>query len=139
MLIGRFYYQPTSYYEAEAIVTATAVGQQLMDEVSSKEFDENTINNFIREISGFTAADSLSPESGESYPFFDDVDDFNGFSRVDSTSRLGNFSSSVVVNYVDPVNPDVTQNTRTKMKKITINVTSSYLVGTLQLHYYSSY
>ena len=129
----------TDYYESEAIMTATSVGQQLLDEISSRAFDENTINNYVQDVSGFTGHDSLTFESGELYPNFDDVDDFNGYYRTDSTSRMGNFVSSVIVAYVNPASPDVIQNLKTRMKRISVVVSSPYLVGNLQLNYYSSY
>ena len=126
-------------YESEAILTATNVAQGLLDEITSKEFDEKCVNTYVEEASGFTAPDSLGFESGESYPNFDDIDDFDNYTRTDATSRMGNFDSVVDVCYVDPAAPDTEVNYKSHTKRITVSVTSDYLIGTLRLNYYLSY
>jgi len=132
-------YSSECYYGAEAISTATSVGQQLIDEISSKAFDEKTLSNYITEVSNFTAFDSLSNETGEVYPNFDDVDDYHGYSRIDNTPRLGTFTSTVTVCYVNPNSPDAVQNAKTRMKKFTVSVSSDLLVGNLEINGFTSY
>lgn len=132
-------YSSECCYSSEAISTAACVGQELIDEISSKAFDENTISNYIEELSLFTAYDSLSNESGEVYPNFDDVDDFNGYSRIDFTPRLGDFTTAVTVCYVNPNSPNTVVNAKTRMKKFSVSVSSDLLVGNLEISGFISY
>lgn len=72
---------------SEAMADAMFYAQQLMEEIKSKTFDENTESPWSA---------SLGPNGGESYPNYDDVDDFNGYSDSPAT----NYSRSVVVDYI---------------------------------------
>jgi hypothetical protein len=99
---------------SEAVKTATDLGRSLMSEILTKKFDQNSnpgaaqVNNSI-----FTSPGSLGRESGETitlpdrYPYqsiakYNDVDDYNSYTRlVDSTNGLNGFKDSVVVYYVD--------------------------------------
>lgn len=126
--------------EAEAIIAATSAGQQVIDMISSKEFDENTIGTYIEDISNFTASGSLGPETGElSVTTYDDIDDFNGFLTSIQTPRMGLDTVRVSVSYVNPASPGTASSSRTRMKKIEAAVISPYLPDTLKLYYYSSH
>jgi Tfp pilus assembly protein FimT len=71
--------------QSEIIADETFYSQALLEEIKSKEFvDPNDPNN-----------QALGPNSGETYPNFDDVDDYNGF---DNTTA--GFRRRVVVDYV---------------------------------------
>jgi hypothetical protein len=106
----------TSLMTSEAVKTATDLGRSLMSEILTKRFDEGSTPG-APQISltspPFTAPGSLRPEAGETitlpdrYPYqsiakYNDVDDYNGYTRlVDSTNGLNGFKDSVVVYYVD--------------------------------------
>jgi hypothetical protein len=99
---------------AEATKTATDLGRSLMSEILTKKFDQYSdpttaqVKNNI-----FTSPGSLRSEAGENitlpdrYPYqsiakYNDVDDYNGYTRlVDSTNGLNGFKDSVVVYYVE--------------------------------------
>ncbi len=72
---------------SENIADATFYAQELMEEVKSKGFDENITPPWTK---------TLGPDSGETYPNFDDIDDFNGYS---DTPAAG-FTRSVAVDFV---------------------------------------
>lgn len=73
---------------AEAISMATFYAEQMLEEIKTRRFDENTSSPWSA---------TLGPESGETYPTgFDDIDDFNG--RVDTPATV--YRRTVTVDYV---------------------------------------
>ena len=124
----------------EAMITSTGMGQTIIEELALKEFDENTIGKIVASADSLTLANELGPETGEiTLDLFDDMDDFNNYSRTDSLSRLGNFNIKVDVNYVLYEEPDSVVNVRTFYKQARVSVTNMYLVDTLTLSYTASY
>lgn len=126
---------------AEFIMTATNVGQNFIDEISSKLFDHALASNpNLTNVNSLTAPNSLGPEAGEnSRSDYNDVDDYNGKSFVVSTPRLGDFNISVKVNYASQDNLEVT-NVRTWTKKIEVNVMNKTFPNEyVNLYYYKSY
>ncbi len=74
-------------YRDETITQAIRTGRGLMDEVLSKWFDENRVNN----------ASPIGPDAGEvGRSQYDDVDDYHGFSE----NLPGGFTRSVSVRYL---------------------------------------
>ena len=125
--------------QAEAITATSSVAQQMIDLIKSKAFDQQTVNASVTDINDFTSPNALGPGGGETFSTFNDVDDYNNYSAIVSTPRLGGVSILVKVRYVDPVQPDITVGTRTRMKRTQVNTYSVYLPDTLKLYYYSSY
>jgi len=124
----------------EALITSTGVAQTVIEELASKEFDENTITVILESADLLTLPMSLGPETGEdNLHLFDDIDDFNGYSRTDSLSRLGNFDIEVDVYYIKFEEPDSIVNVRTFYKLATVSVYNAYMVDTLTLSYTASY
>lgn len=81
----------TKHARGEAYYRAVVLGEDLMEEIFSKRFDEKTVK---------TGGDwsVLGPDSGESSrSAYDDVDDFSGFS-----DNTGGYERKVSVNYLDP-------------------------------------
>lgn len=94
--------------KAEAVGDAAFYAEQLLEEIGSKEFVDP-------DASGNTA---LGPNSGESYPAYNDVDDFAGFTQTD-----GPFTTAVAVNYANLSGTTwVTTATATDYKLVTITV-----------------
>ncbi|PKL84247.1 MAG: hypothetical protein CVV24_00790 [Ignavibacteriae bacterium HGW-Ignavibacteriae-3] len=125
--------------QAEAITTTTSVAQRTIDLISSKAFDNATVNAPVTNTSDLTAPGLLGPDSGENVNSYNDVDDYNNYSAVISTPRLGNVGVRVNVRYVNPSQPDQIASTQTRMKRIKVLTTSVYMPDTLRLYYYSSY
>lgn len=118
---------------------ATSMATSMMEEISSKSFDEYTTNNNATSLSQLTSPSKLGPESGDVYPNYDDVDDYNGYSRVDSTMPSAIFKISCVVYYVASTTPDVISNTATWNKKITVTVSSVSMPDTVRMATVFSY
>ncbi|SRR5690606_10858471 len=124
---------------AEYISIATTVAQDMLEEVSNKNFDEATLNNADYDASLITAPASLGPETGESLTTYDDVDDYNSYTRTVSTLRGGDFSVKVTVNYVDDDDYENDLSVKSRTKKIDVAVYNPYLPDTLHFNYFKSY
>ncbi len=128
--------------EMEAGLDAISYGQTLLDEILEKEYDQSTTGG-IRIFSDtlFTAPALLGPEAGESFTLpdssatnnyksftrYNDVDDYNGYTRIARNSRLDNFTMTVTVKYVSEDNPDSVMSTQTFYKRVTVRITNPYM------------
>ena len=111
-------------YQSEEILDALAVAQGYIEQTERLRFDEDKSATIP---SSFTYAGSLGPDSGEQYPNFDDVDDYNGLNIADSSSGNIAYSISVSVDYVTKSNPDTPISTRTYFKRMKVTVYSAAL------------
>ncbi len=130
--------QSSSAQFNKAIIIATGLGQGLIEEIHQKAFDENTILEAVDSVSKLTQPYLLNYESGEGYSAikqkgydeattFDDIDDYNGFSRNYPDKSLDNFRADVEVYYINPSNPEIKSNIRTFAKRIDVKITNPYL------------
>ena len=71
---------------AEAIDDSTFYAQELMEEIKSKAYDENGASPW---------SPNLGPNA-ESYPNYDDVDDFNGYSDTPASG----YTRAAMVDYI---------------------------------------
>ena len=69
----------------------------------------------------------MKAESGEVYPNFDDVDDFNNYTRSDTIPKMGIFNISVSVSYMNDNFVETTS--KTYNKNVTVQVTSPSLIN----------
>lgn len=128
------------------LIRAAELGQSLMNEITSKAFDENTdrAGGLVRcnETGGIacTAYDELQAEAGETRANFDDVDDFNGLTNLndalggDIAAQYNGFNVNIDVAYdnnfdgtFDVGSDDYSGNSITNVnlaKRITIRVTT---------------
>ncbi len=109
-------------YDSKFVILATSVGASVIEEAMGKAFDESSVNAPISNLASLTAPNSLGAESGEVYPNFDDIDDYNGYTKVDSTMPSAVFDIKCSVVYVNPNTPDVTSGSATWTKKISVIV-----------------
>lgn len=141
---------------AEYISMATNLGQSWINKISTKAFDEKTLEFPAYSPSVLTPVESLGPDSGEPYSTdFDDVDDFNGFDTTVTTSRTGDFKIFINVHYVNENNLTQISSVPTRTKGIEVKVTSEFFrfadnkqdpdnpgaskQDTVKLYYYKSY
>ena len=111
--------------ENSMLLTSTSIAQEIIEEAQGKLFDESLSTSSTLDIPVcFTAPDSLGTEPGESYPVFDDIDDYNGLTRVINTIS-GVCSLSVKVGYVDSLNINQWDNNKGFYKKMEVNVSSN--------------
>ena len=115
-------WQDLSYRSARAtaISQATFYAQELMEEIKSKDFvDPDDPTN-----------PALGP-NGETYPNFDDVDDFNGCTDSRVTTPASGYARSVTIDYVSlntGTDPDSWEasGSPTDYKRITVSVSHRF-------------
>ncbi len=144
MLIVNFYGANTQQMEAsvenEASIAATGIAQSMLDDIQNRAYDEFTVGSYTTSADSFTSVVSLGPESGEtSSALFDDIDDFNGYSTVDSSTRLGNYDISVDVAYITNFAPNSVSYSKTFVKRIDVNVFNTYMSDTLTMSHLIGY
>ncbi len=149
-------YADTQLLTAEVTKTAMDLGRSLMSEILTKRFDEGWYQSSSYAMQWNLSAPPLTPSSklGPDWPWFwyravenitlpdvypnfrsvqayDDVDDYDGYVRIDSANGFSGFRDSVIVYYVDATQspPRITSNL-TWYKQIDVYVTNTnYLLG----------
>ena len=126
--------------ENEAILAGSGIAQSVIAEIQKRSYDENTVTKYADCIDSLTLTSSLGPDSGEVFlTQFDDVDDFDNYSIVESSTRLRDYNLSVSVDYVDIMNPNNISFSRTFCKRIEVSIISLYLPDTLKLYHIKGY
>lgn len=118
---------------AEYRITATSLGTSLLESANDLAFDEATVDTFLTEsqTGSLTADASLGAESGETnYTLFDDIDDYDGYIRIDTIPNSAIFKTTAHIQYVTTTPPSTITITTTPTfnKLITIYVTSDFMV-----------
>ena len=118
---------------------ATSMATSMIEEATNKAFDANTDSQNVTSLSQLTPPSKLGPDSGEAYPNFDDVDDYNGYSRIDSSMPSAVFKISCSVAYVSSASPNTVSTTATWNKKITVTISSISMQDTVRMSTIFSY
>jgi len=128
--------------EMEASLNALSIAQTMLDEVLSKDFDEHSTNGHrVYDYNGMSLPSDLGPDGTEhavgidstkpsgysSVKAFNDVDDYKGYRRMVLNSRLGWFTVTDSVTYVNELNPTQSTTSRTWQKRIVVTVTNPYM------------
>jgi hypothetical protein len=118
-------------------ILATSLATSMIEEATGKAFDANTVDNTVSSTTSLTA---VGPGVGEHYPYFNDFDDFDGYSRIDSTMPSAKFEIACEVDYINPANPNTAVTpTKTWHKKMTVTVTSDAMEDTVRMSKVYSY
>ena len=112
-------------YQSEQMIEAVALAQRFIEEADRLQFDEDASASVP---SSFTSAAELGPESGESYPQFDDIDDFDGYETQIAVPRSITWNVEIMVHYVDPSDYSHTTS-RTYFKEMVVTVSSEDFSG----------
>ncbi len=132
----------TAFMNTKFDILATSIATSEMEEISKLAFDQYTASNPATSLSQLTAPGNLRTESGENPndpSTFNDIDDYNGYTRIDSTMPSAIFKIRCTVNYVASTTPNVISTSATWNKKITIYVSSISMMDTLKLSTIYSY
>jgi choline dehydrogenase-like flavoprotein len=105
-------------------VLAVSLGTSIIEEANGKAFDLAGSDDAITDLSQLTAPNSLGPAPGEYYPYFNDFDDFNGFTKNVTNMPSAEFNIYCEVHYVLDSDPSIISNVRTWHKRIDVFVTS---------------
>jgi hypothetical protein len=130
-LNGTMLYNDRSMTVSKVQVNAMAIAQKFLSEAATKEFDQNAFQGGHIWYTSFTPPGSLGAETGEVYPNYNDVDDYNSLSLIDSTSMPSvRFTITGNVTYVDANNPGQPYAIQqTYVKRVRITVSSTFLVN----------
>jgi len=113
---------------SKEFILAASVAESMLDEISGKAYDEEIVKGKTI-ISASDFSSNLGKDGGETYPDFDDIDDYNNFSKTDSIPNMGIFTATVSVEYMsDDLIPSVS---KTYNKNVTVRVTSPNLFNIL--------
>ncbi len=130
----------TLMLDSKVKLQAISICASIIEDGVGLAFDENTVDIsnspriYATSLSQLTSPDSLKAESGESYPNFDDIDDYNNFHLT--ADNINNpfkdmygdeYDITCKVDYVNSLNPDVPLNTRTWHKRLLVMVTSKVM------------
>ena len=128
----------TTELENKVVLTAFSLADDMIEEIKVRAFDAATINFPTTNPSSLTPAGSLGKGSWETYPNFNDIDDFDWF--YDNPKKINaphaeSYDVRCRVRYVDPDNPDQVVYTQTFYKKVVITVSSPYMKKPISLSF----
>ncbi|MEI7674078.1 MAG: hypothetical protein WCK00_18400 [Deltaproteobacteria bacterium] len=137
----------------ESLLTAMSLAQSVIDEAKTKGFDEQALAGAVTSSMNLTPAASLGPEGAEalagadslaagvyaSTSRFNDVDDYNNYTRLVNTPRAEGYLVSVRVQYASEFSPDSVKTFPTFCKTMTVTVSSRYLSAPVPLQYAFTY
>ena len=115
---------------AEYRITATSLGTSMLEQSSALAFDENTVDSAASSTATLTAAASFGPDATESsVDEFDDIDDYNNYTKMDTLTNSAIYKTKVRVSYVDISGSNVVSTTtKTFSKEVIVDITSDYLI-----------
>jgi MSHA pilin protein MshD len=125
--------------EAQFGILATSLATSLIEEASSKAFDNITDTTSVSSTNALTEVSDLGPDGIETYDTFNDFDDYKGYTRDDTTMQSAPFHIDCDVYYVSSSNVEITSSVKTWHKKITVKVTSDFMNDTIETSSIFSY
>lgn len=128
-----------SKYNVIAISLATSI----VEEANSKAFDQNTDSSAVTSLGSLTVPGLLGPELSEFRAIYNDFDDFNNFSVVDTfvvdSLILGVFNIDCDVDYVTTGDPNTPNLNATWHKRLNVRVSSQGMNDTVTMSTIYSY
>jgi hypothetical protein len=125
----------TTEIENKIVLTAFSLADDLIEEIKVRAFDAATVDFPTTNPASLTAPSGLGPGYWETYPNFNDIDDFNGYSRSVSAPHAEKYFVTCKVKYVDGNNPDNVVLTQTFYKKVIVTVSSPYMKNPISLSF----
>lgn len=123
----------TTEIENKVALTAFSLADDLIEEIKVRAFDAATVNFPTTNTASLTPANSLGHGWWETYPNFNDIDDFNNYTKTVSAPHAENYNVTCKVQYVDGDNPDQVVSIQTFYKKVTVTVSSPYMKNPISL------
>lgn len=122
-------------YDTKFGILANSLGASIIEDASKKHFDNISDTAFISSLNDLTAAANLGPDLGETPNdpnTFNDVDDYNNYTTVDSSMPSAVFHIETNVSYVNPSNPNIPVSTKQWHKLITVKIWSPSMQDTIK-------
>ncbi len=130
--------QNDAIYGQQAEYVALNLAQQFIEEAKLRAYDEVTIDGTVSSPSEFNAVGNFGPGNGETYPNFDDVDDYHGLSQTFDTS-IGPMQVDIEAYYVTDTDLTTDAAAKTYYKRMIVSVQSDYLNSPVRAEYVFSY
>ncbi|MBK9097606.1 MAG: hypothetical protein IPM14_05635 [bacterium] len=121
--------------ENKIYLTAFSLADDLIEEIKQKAFDAVTVDFPTTDRTDLTPYNNFGPASSETYPNYNDIDDYQGYTRTVSLPHAENYLVSCEVWYVNEGNPDQISSAQTFYKKVKVTVTSPYLKKPVSLSF----
>jgi len=119
-------------------ILAVSLASSVLELATQKAFDQNSVHETLTSTNQLTHI--LGPGPGEVSPeTFNDYDDFNNYTNVDSTMPSAFFTIKCTVDYVDPSKPGFITSSRSWHKMMTVTVTSAAMKDAVKLSKVYSY
>jgi hypothetical protein len=123
--------------QAQYGVLATSIATSIIEDAQSKSFDHNTDTNSVKLLTDLSSV--LGPEGAETEATFNDFDDYDGFTRRDSTMPSAIFDIACEVVYVSSIDIEGFSNNRTWHKKMNVIISSPFSPDTFRTSSIFSY
>ncbi|MDD5765355.1 MAG: hypothetical protein PHW79_03740 [Candidatus Marinimicrobia bacterium] len=112
----------------ESQTVAASIADGVIETAVTKGFDEATVSTILSGgLTSLTEPNLLGAESGEVYPDFDDIDDFDGFTMSDTAVNGIQFEITSTVGYVSEDDPVNLQSDQTYLKRLNVTVSSEFI------------
>lgn len=125
----------TTEIENKVYLTAFSLADDLIEEIKQKAFDEQTVEWKAIKATNLSPYESFGPvDPGESSSIdFDDIDDYDRYSKSISLPHAEDYSVTSIVDYVTEGNQNTISSTPTFYKRVTILVNSPYMSHSVKL------
>lgn len=121
--------------ENKVYLTAFSLADDLIEEIKEKAFDATTVNFPTTDPLTLTHPSKLGFDDNDVYPDFDDVDDYNGYTRTISAPHAEDYDISCSVWYVNPDNQSQFSSVQTFYKRVEVTVNSPYMRSPVNLSF----
>jgi hypothetical protein len=126
--------------ENKVYLTAFSLADDLIEEIKQKAFDEETVEFRSITPTELTPSNQFAPEirdlgETDDPATWDDIDDYNGYSKLVSLPHAEGFSVTSQVDYVQENNYDQVSSVQTFFKRIQVRVSSDYLRAPVRLSF----
>jgi hypothetical protein len=120
----------------EYYIAALSYGQSVIDEAKTKHYQGTVMVGGVPAPSlllgvetsaeKINYVDTMTVKGYASEQKFDDVDDYDGYSRLVNSPRAEGYRISASVNWADETNPNLVSATPTAYKRMLVKITSPY-------------
>jgi hypothetical protein len=119
--------------EDKVYLTAFSLADDLIEEMKQKAFDQKTVDFQAINKNQLTAPLYLGPDGTETWPDFNDIDDYKGYTKEVDAPHAEGYNITCDVRYCNS-NGDVLT-VQDYYKKVTVTVSSDYLRDPFQMYF----
>lgn len=121
--------------ENKVYLTAFSLADDMIEEIKLKAYDEKTLVFPTTNRANLTPGLSLGKDSSEVYPYFDDIDDYNNYTKHIVAPHAESYDISCSVRYVQETNSNQNSTNQTFHKRVDITVSSPFFRQNVNLSF----